>query len=139
MTCGLSLPRLRFSWKLVHTVCSTPVSGTSIRRDSRPEPAANWQPYRHPTLTTLRCPRRRVCALRFSNCASAEKVPVGSTPACRTAEKVSTTFWIMVRSPRLGPHCDSAEQFRSWTQLSAVPQKKYQRCFCFIAMPQTKC
>ena len=34
---------------------------TSFRKDSRPEPGASKQPFPHPTLTTLRCPRQRVC------------------------------------------------------------------------------
>ena len=38
---------------------------TCFGRDSRPEPTASQQPYPHPTLSTLRCPGRRVCALRF--------------------------------------------------------------------------
>ena len=77
------------------------------------DPSQLKQPCALPTLTTLCCPQRCVCVeFDSSICDIAENVPVGSTPACSTAENVSTRCLFCSDARNANPRVRDVQRLR---------------------------
>ena len=115
-----ALPKRR----VVFVLKTSGILRTCFGRDSRPEPTASWQPYPHPTLTSVRCSRRRVRSSVFPT-ATPQKKFVGEPSLLQYHRKncrqhSCTLFSNVVWATHIST---LQKKFRSETLPPAVPQE----------------